>query len=334
MDTRKIVVPPIDRRMDSNRLFLNAILFQNAQAERREKTGRRRRLTPREHTASYIQFLAQTEKSIQKKHGTHPFLFGSVLCSLSPSYRRIFEMAARLKIPVRPILKTRFQLLETFDPFGGVGHFPAIGSQVDWYSTRAMDPLYAKDILDVMAFNLGAHHDLLHVVLSILIPPPSDLKQRRDYFLFVESFTFIQEFYISRELGAHWSNVFSKFNSTYRSYRHDRVRAPDDKTLFLGMLMTHFASLRYWTRAQMRRRLPRFAPFIAEENMGFQDVFSDRVTNAWFDAYQTRAYPAALRRRPLNGLRRLNLESFRLEDLLKDEAACDRIWEFAQQVLR
>lgn len=278
-----------------------------------------------------IQFLCNLETRLEKKYGDCPVPFIYTLASFSPIYRRYFAVAHRLKIEMTPKMRTRFQLLEEFDPFARKMSYADIKTNLRWFNNRSIDALHYKDLVIVLHFNIATHHDLLHSVFSELIPPNKSHPDL-DYFLFIESLVFIQEFYISRDFGPFWSSLFAAINCSYRSYDlNDKQFQRPPRELFLGLFLTHYGSLRGWNKSKMKKKFPEIGPYISEKHMGFDPIFSQRITNDWYKFYQKKSRPYKKRKSTLN-LKPLKMESFSLDFLIENPKSLEKLYSWFDSI--
>ncbi len=278
-----------------------------------------------------IQFLSNLESKLERKHGDCPVPFIYTLASLSPTYRRYYEVAHLLKIEMTPKIRTRFQLLEEFDPFAKSMSYADIKTNLKWFNNRSVDALHYKDLVIVLHFNIATHHDLLHSVFSELIPPNKS-RPDLDYFLFIESLVFIQEFYISREFGPFWSALFSAINCSYRSYDlNDPQFQRPPRELFLGLFLTHLGSLRGWNKSKMKKKFPEIGPYISEKHMGFDPIFSQRITNDWYNFYKKNSRPYK-KRKLSSKVEQLKIENFSLDFLIKNPKSLEKLYSWFDSI--
>ncbi len=334
---QEFVRVPARIKLDPNELFLDCVQFREKVLRRPLSHEYWRKLGGTQYPPSAIDIYFLTRFEARKVRGANrsPFWCGSTLAALSPTFRKTLEVGERLRIPIMPTMCTAGLLSESFDPFGGVLHYPGIRDQLEWQVNRDIDPIVGRELVAMMAFNFGYHHDLLHIVFSILIPQHPARDEREDYFLFLEALVFLYEFYISEEIGAGWIQFFTGVNMLYRSYDHARLRrkVPQDKRLFLGLLTTYLGSLRLWSREKMKKTFPAWAPYVDNPDVTFHEQFSVMSTGNWLKGYKDTPYPKAYRNWDTGAFPRLRLKSYRLEHLLRNEDDCEKLWDWSQQVM-
>lgn len=318
------------KKIHASELYLELLEFKETQA----KNANIKRVSKKLNCYWDVQFLTKLNQQLESNSSKLPFAFSTVLLNMSGRYQRIFAVAAGLKLPIQPIMMTRFQFLESFDPFSGYINYSNIKENLEWFVDRPADSLLVKDMMVLMHFNSGTHHDLLHSIFSILIAPASK-QDLRDYYLFIEALSFIQEYYLSKDFGPHWSQVFSAMNITYRFYDHEAIdKQGSKKEVFLGLLLTHLASLHAWTKTKAKKKFPSNAPFIHGDKLGFQSIFHERITQDWLKVFADRKYPAAYtKRRSASPYASLDLKSYRLDDLVNSPKELDKIWNWAKELL-
>lgn len=284
-----------------------------------------------------LQVLLNIERA--QTGGSHPEIFlHSLLRRISPVYAKVFEIGEHLEIEFQPRFLNPIRLLEEFDPFSEKVTVPALKEDLEWLLGRKIDQNTIAAFQTLTDFNFSAFHEMSHAVLMRLIANPdfrtADTKQIFSFFLFVESLVGILETTLADELGSYIGNSLRQAKSIYRSARDGApplIREPSCLEL-ASNLMTHLAYMNGYSKRDMKRILPSWAPFDSRSTVGYRSEFTNDTTQSWF------AKRAFFGRKPFAknaalAMPRLELQTLGFQDLLKERKLVEEVSTWYKDLL-
>lgn len=212
-----------------------------------------------------------------------PVLFHQILYLYSPTYARVFDWGLQLKVGWQSTLISRGRFHSVFHPSSRRTKFPFINDELMWALKHKELSEAIDTYIRLQYFNFSFAHEHFHSILSVLIPPPEDVQDWKDYYYFIEALVAAMEWQEALELGPRLAHLLTQGQIIYKSFLKSQTGGfPEfSAETHAPILLKFLFSLHKVSPKRAQSLLGGAYRLSRAAEVGFQSQFVDQDSKKW-----------------------------------------------------